>query len=301
MGNPLTRRRPPAARRANETRLAKDAATAAAPPPPRDRFALDARSLAAFRALLALAHLRLLVDAWPSVEALASGAGVFDDATLHPHAASWAAAPLRYRRDGAWALAWHSFAVAATVCLGAGFFTGPATAATWYAVVARAAHRPATHAGPTGLLGAFLFWGCFLPLGRRWSVDAWLRRSRETDAVAGAGALALRAQVAALYGCSAFVKCFAVDSDWRDGRAVAAALRCRATYATAAGAALGARPRLCARLTGQQKRAKFPTSKAHISVVFRSFRLIFGRAIISRSALDAWMLFPERARAEHSR
>ena len=42
---------------------------------------------------------------------------------------------------------------------------------------------------------------------------------------------------------------------------------------------------------GQQKGAKFPTSKAHISVVFHSFRLIFGRAIISRNGLEAWMLF----------
>ena len=53
--------------------------------------------------------------------------------------------------------------------------------------------------------------------------------------------------------------------------------------------------------SGQQKSAKFPTSKAPISVVFHSFRLIFGRAIISRSALEACMLFPERARAKHSR
>ena len=53
-------------------------------------------------------------------------------------------------------------------------------------------------------------------------------------------------------------------------------------------------------LAGQQKRAKFPTSKAHISAVFHSFRLIFGRAIISRNGLEAWMLFPERARAKHS-
>ena len=52
---------------------------------------------------------------------------------------------------------------------------------------------------------------------------------------------------------------------------------------------------------GQQKRAKFPTSKAPISAVFYSFWLIFGRAIISRDGLEAWMLFPERARAEHSR
>ena len=42
---------------------------------------------------------------------------------------------------------------------------------------------------------------------------------------------------------------------------------------------------------GQHKRAKFPTSKAHISAVFHSFRLIFGRAIISRNGLDAWMFF----------
>ena len=44
-------------------------------------------------------------------------------------------------------------------------------------------------------------------------------------------------------------------------------------------------------LSGQQKRAKFPTSKAHISAVFHSFWLIFGRAIISRNGLEAWMLF----------
>jgi hypothetical protein len=54
-------------------------------------------------------------------------------------------------------------------------------------------------------------------------------------------------------------------------------------------------------VAGQDKRAKFPTLKPHISAVFHSFRLIFGRAIISRNALEAWMLFPERARAEHSR
>ena len=53
--------------------------------------------------------------------------------------------------------------------------------------------------------------------------------------------------------------------------------------------------------SGQEKRAKFPTSKAPLSAVFHSFWLIFGRAIISRNGLEAWMLFPERARAEHSR
>ena len=52
---------------------------------------------------------------------------------------------------------------------------------------------------------------------------------------------------------------------------------------------------------GQDKRAKFPTSKPHISAVFHSFWLIFGRAIISRNGLEAWMIFLELARAKHSR
>ena len=44
-------------------------------------------------------------------------------------------------------------------------------------------------------------------------------------------------------------------------------------------------------LPGQHKRAKFPTSKAHISAVLHSFWLIFGRVIIPRNGLEAWMLF----------
>ena len=63
---------------------------------------------------------------------------------------------------------------------------------------------------------------------------------------------------------------------------------------------LGPRPRLQV-FAGAAKRATRATSKAPLSAGFRSFRLIFGRAIISRNGLEAWMLFPERARAEHSR
>ncbi|KAH8050361.1 hypothetical protein JL720_15392 [Aureococcus anophagefferens] len=43
-------------------------------------------------------------------------------------------------------------------------------------------------------------------------------------------------------------------------------------------------------LAGQQKGAKFPTSKAPISAVFHSFRLIFGRAIIFWSGLAACLV-----------
>ena len=43
-----------------------------------------------------------------------------------------------------------------------------------------------------------------------------------------------------------------------------------------------------------------PTSKAPLSAVFHSFWLTFGRAIISWSVLEAWLLSLERARPEHS-
>ena len=52
---------------------------------------------------------------------------------------------------------------------------------------------------------------------------------------------------------------------------------------------------------GQEKGAKFPTSKAPISVVFHSFWLILGRVIISRTGLDRERLSLERARAERPR
>ncbi|KAH8044499.1 hypothetical protein JL721_12829 [Aureococcus anophagefferens] len=75
-----------------------------------------------------------------------------------------------------------------------------------------------------------------------------------------------------------------------DGTAAAAGRRSSAGPSTT-------RPR---RPAGRHKKANFPTSKAPIAAMFHSFRLIFGRAIVSRNGLDAWMLFPERARAAHS-
>ena len=43
------------------------------------------------------------------------------------------------------------------------------------------------------------------------------------------------------------------------------------------------------------------TSRRPLSAAFHSFRLIFGRAIIPRSTLDAWTLVREGARAENPR
>ena len=99
-------------------------------------------------------------------------------------------------------------------------------------------------------------------------------------------------------------------ADAEHGRLAGAALGVDAVEGPAGAAALGEERRDLGARRGREARAgveawagksaKFPTLEAHISVIFHSSRLIFGRAIISRSALEAWMLFPERARAEHS-
>ena len=211
------------------------------------RYALDARSLAAFRVGVAVVHLWSLVEAWESLETLASGDGVFSGAKIEYGPDGWAARVPRFRSDAAWARLLWGASLVATLCLGLGLQTRAATVAVWASVVSAIAHRPMTHAGPDELLAGLLCWGALLPLGRVWSVDAWRRSGaaggREAPRldVVGAPAWALRAQVVVLYGTSAFVKLFAEGSDWPSGEALGAALRCPATYATATGHALGAR------------------------------------------------------------
>jgi hypothetical protein len=67
--------------------------------------------------------------------------------------------------------------------------------------------------------------------------------------------------------------------------------------------AMGAstRGRMASASTWAGKGCDIPNFKGSYLGHFRSFRLIFGRAIISWSALEAWVLFPKRARAAHSR
>ena len=52
-----------------------------------------------------------------------------------------------------------------------------------------------------------------------------------------------------------------------------------------------------ASIPARDKGATCPPSKAPIPAVFHSFRLMCGRAILSRNGLDAWMLFLRNARA----
>lgn len=197
-----------------------DAATARATAWARRAFALDLRSLAAFR--------------------MAIGAIVAADAVLRCRDV-----PLMFGRDGmfpleplreylgdsgAWSLAmvvdasWCGPAVLALECvagllLAAGCGTRWATVAAWVAVVSVLRRTaPATNAGDAWL-ACLLFWGMFLPLGATWSWDR--RRGGDRGRVLSAASAALVLQIAVVYVAAGLSKC---NATWASGDAVRHAL-----------------------------------------------------------------------------
>ena len=70
------------------------------------------------------------------------------------------------------------------------------------------------------------------------------------------------------------------------------------------GGPAAASPDALARLAADARagqESEIPNFKGSYLGRFPLVRLMFGRASISRNGLEAWMLFPERARVEHSR
>jgi hypothetical protein len=127
-----------------------------------------------------------------------------------------------------------------------GYWTRPATVASWFLLMSLHARNPMILQGGDALLRLLLFWGIFLPLGARWSLDA-LRRGRPPgDAEVSAGAAALVLQICFVYWFSAALKS---DPSWRsEGTAVYYALSID-QMATPLGRSLLAYPGLLRALT----------------------------------------------------
>ncbi len=141
------------------------------------QLAVDARSLALGR--ISLATL-LLYDLGLRARDLAAH---YSDQGVWPRA-------ILDARDWSFVWSWHAlggspafegalFALAALagVCLLVGFWTWFATLASFLLALSVQARNPFLHDGQDDLLRLLLFWGLWLPLGRRWSVDA-LRAGR---------------------------------------------------------------------------------------------------------------------------
>nr|WP_241981555.1 HTTM domain-containing protein [Halorubrum sp. GN11_10-6_MGM] len=146
------------------------------------RTAVDTRALAAFRIGLGAILIADLLRRARSLTAFYTDAGVLPRRALF---ADYSGAYSLHALSGeSWAVA-SLFAVAGVVALAllVGYRTRLATAVSWLLLLSLQARNPMVLNAGDALLAMLLFWGFFLPLGSRWSVDA-LRRA---DAAGGHG------------------------------------------------------------------------------------------------------------------
>jgi hypothetical protein len=110
------------------------------------------------------------------------------------------------------------------ICLLFGFRTRLAHVLSWVSLISLQARADILSSGADFVLGILLLWSAFLPLGRRFSVDAVLHRLREgtdrardTQPVVSLAVLALVLQLAVIYFFNTVHK---TGATWRDGTAV---------------------------------------------------------------------------------
>jgi hypothetical protein len=186
-----------------------------------DVAGLDLRSLAVYRIGLALI---LLVDLFIRFGDLRAH---YTDEGLLPREALTTAdrgLSIHVLSGSAWFEA-TLFAVAAVaaVALLLGLRTRLATFVSWLLLLSLQSRNPIILQGGDVLLRLLLFWGMFLPLGARWSVDSIAsRRGDGPSRIVSLAGVALLLQICLMYWCSVVLKS---DASWRtEGTAIYYAL-----------------------------------------------------------------------------
>jgi hypothetical protein len=185
-------------------------------------LAIDPRSLALFRILLACAILYDLAYRSLDLAAMYGPDGVLpiETAKFFAGFGGWS---LHYLHDS---LAFQSglFVVAAlfAMALLVGYRTRLATVGSWVMLASLHSRMPVLVNGGDVLLACLLFWGMLLPLGCRWSLDVLAgRTSRLTRPIATVPAAAILLQVFMMYFFTGFAK---FNHVWLSGEALHNAL-----------------------------------------------------------------------------
>jgi len=185
-------------------------------------FGIDLRALAVMRIGLGLVVLADLAVRARDLHALYTDAGLLprsDALALFAWLHAW---PLCVHMIGGslWSQALlFLLAGVAAAALVVGYRTRLATVVTWLLTASVQLRNPFIGAGYDALIRMLLFWGCFLPLGARMSVDGARQPARATAWVSVASA-ALLAQVIIVYASAGFTKW--VQPAWHDGSALLA-------------------------------------------------------------------------------
>jgi hypothetical protein len=195
--------------------------------PVRRIFTLDLRSLALFRIGLALLSLYDLARRWPWITAFLSDGGFFSrqdylavinrpwSLSLHLMLGE----PIQLQL----VFVFHAFCA---IGLLLGWKTRTLTVILWVLTGSLINRNPLAINGGDTFFSLLYFWGMFLPLGARWSVDAW-RAARHGRAPAPAGwmdwaSVGLILQIVALYWSTVALKS---DPVWWSGAAIGEAFK----------------------------------------------------------------------------
>jgi len=184
----------------------------------RARIAVDVRALAVLRAALGVLLLADLGMRGRDLVAFTTDEGILpreELARMEP----WLHRASLHALGGSAAFEALLFAVAALAALAllSGWRTRAANAVSLVLLASLLLRNPLVLNAGDSLLLMLLFWGLFLPLGARWSLDARGRGCRGT--VATAAAAGLLAQVLLMYAVNAVFKLR--SEAWRSGEALA--------------------------------------------------------------------------------
>ncbi len=183
-------------------------------------FGIDLRSLAALRVGLGFALLTDLLSHAPNLRAH------FSDEGILPRVASEL-----YYLPGSFSVhlasgQWQVQGLLLAIQLGLavmfliGYRTRFTTFLSWFLLVSLQNRNPYVLQGADVLLRMMLFWGCFLPLGARFSFDRWLGPGGPLpQRLLSGGSLGYMTQFVLMYFFSALFKLQVPE--WNDGRAIA--------------------------------------------------------------------------------
>ena len=215
----------------------------------RRRFGIDTRTLAAFRIALGAVVLVNLAARTRDLVAFYTGGGVLPNAAVQEH--TTLSRYSLYAVSDSFFFVVLLFVVTAVFAVGliVGYRTRLASVGVFVLVFSLNARNPLVMNGGDALFSRLLFWGVFLPLGARWSVDARRdgggnedeRGTRSRSRVTTVATVAVMMQVVVVYATNAVFK---LRSDpWMSGEAVREVFALTA-YTTPVGSFLAGYPDL---------------------------------------------------------
>ncbi len=188
-------------------------------------FSIDLRSLAALRVALGVLLLADLYIRAQDLSAHYTDWGVLPRDVLIPHLSDPLPFSVHLVSGSAFGQA-IIFLLAGVFALALllGFRTPLVTAVSWLLLLSLQARNPGVLQRGDALLRLLLFWGMFVPLGARYSLDSLIadRSAAGPTSVRSVGTAALLLQVCLVYWCTAALKSWQVW--WDEGSAVYYAL-----------------------------------------------------------------------------